>query len=295
MTEFVKGEILEGENAYHCEQCDKKVKALRRVCLKSLPPVLILTLKRFEFDYQSMEKFKLNTLCSFPESVNFFEYTHEGLLESCEAYDKEPFEYILKGIIIHYGISEAGHYTSCVRTNSEEWQYFDDEKYENFDIKDLAKECFGGKEENPFGEDEDKKKNAYLLFYERKQLKNVAAQKTAINPAMNQIVEEENVKNMHIRMLFQENLQRYLFSLAESDPKPFLLYFHLVFLRNSAKKENLPEYFCKCERMLAASKDIANWYLSQIGEAFVMEFVIYADFEVRYLVTHLVKIAFVCS
>lgn len=47
LTEFIKGEVLEGENAYFCEKCNKKIKAVKRVCVKSLPEVLILTLKRF--------------------------------------------------------------------------------------------------------------------------------------------------------------------------------------------------------------------------------------------------------
>lgn len=66
LDEFIKGEVLEGENAYFCDKCDKKVKALKRVCLKDLPQIMIVTLKRFEFDYDTMEKFKLNTYCSFP-------------------------------------------------------------------------------------------------------------------------------------------------------------------------------------------------------------------------------------
>lgn len=40
---------------------------------------MIVTLKRFEFDYETMEKFKLNTYCSFPENINFLPYTKEGL------------------------------------------------------------------------------------------------------------------------------------------------------------------------------------------------------------------------
>lgn len=48
--------MLEGDNAYLCEQCEKKVDTLKRVCLKRLPNHLILVLKRFEFDYETMNK-----------------------------------------------------------------------------------------------------------------------------------------------------------------------------------------------------------------------------------------------
>lgn len=50
--------MLEGENAYLCEICNKKVATLKRVCLKKLPKHLILVLKRFEFDFDTMSKVK---------------------------------------------------------------------------------------------------------------------------------------------------------------------------------------------------------------------------------------------
>jgi ubiquitin carboxyl-terminal hydrolase 9/24 len=52
LQSFVEGEMLEGENAYLCEKCDKRVSTLKRVCIKRLPNNLILVLKRFEFDFE---------------------------------------------------------------------------------------------------------------------------------------------------------------------------------------------------------------------------------------------------
>lgn len=54
LDSFVQGELLEGPNAYYCEKCAKKVKTLKRVCIKKLPNMLILVLKRFEFNYETM-------------------------------------------------------------------------------------------------------------------------------------------------------------------------------------------------------------------------------------------------
>jgi len=48
---MIKGDTLDGDNAYFCERCNKKVSAVKRVSLKQLPNYLIVTLKRFEFDY----------------------------------------------------------------------------------------------------------------------------------------------------------------------------------------------------------------------------------------------------
>lgn len=57
---YVKGEILEGENKYFCEKYNKKIKVLKRCLIKSLPNTLIITLKRFEFNYNLMQKVKIN-------------------------------------------------------------------------------------------------------------------------------------------------------------------------------------------------------------------------------------------
>ena len=54
LDEFVKGEMLEGNNEYLCEKCNKKYPTLKRVSIKTLPNTLILVLKRFEFDYKTM-------------------------------------------------------------------------------------------------------------------------------------------------------------------------------------------------------------------------------------------------
>lgn len=49
---FVEAEPLTGSNAYHCDRCDKKVNAKKRVSIGVLPNTLVVFLKRFEFDFQ---------------------------------------------------------------------------------------------------------------------------------------------------------------------------------------------------------------------------------------------------
>jgi ubiquitin carboxyl-terminal hydrolase 9/24 len=71
---FVEGEMLEGDNAYYCEKCEKKVNTLKRCCIKRMPNVLFMVLKRFEFNYDTMTKFKINDYCEFPMSINMGEY-----------------------------------------------------------------------------------------------------------------------------------------------------------------------------------------------------------------------------
>lgn len=52
LNSFIEAEKLSGSNAYHCAKCDKRVNARKRVSLGVLPNVLVIALKRFEFDFQ---------------------------------------------------------------------------------------------------------------------------------------------------------------------------------------------------------------------------------------------------
>jgi hypothetical protein len=49
------GEMLQGDNAYKCSPCDKKVDTLKRQVIKRPPRVLVCHLKRFHFDFDIME------------------------------------------------------------------------------------------------------------------------------------------------------------------------------------------------------------------------------------------------
>jgi ubiquitin C-terminal hydrolase len=75
MNTFISGDMLEGENSYFCEKCDKKVDALKRTCIKRLPRYLTIALKRFEFDFDKMARAKVNDYCEFPMELNMSEFT----------------------------------------------------------------------------------------------------------------------------------------------------------------------------------------------------------------------------
>ncbi len=58
LKEFVKGDWLEGDNAYFCEKCGEKRDTLKRMCIKTLPPVLVVHLKRFDYDWEANRAMK---------------------------------------------------------------------------------------------------------------------------------------------------------------------------------------------------------------------------------------------
>ena len=76
LAEFFKGEVLAGPNAWMCGECKGKVDAERRSVVTQLPELLILHLKRFEFDFDLMRKKKLNDECHFPLVLSIDAFVH---------------------------------------------------------------------------------------------------------------------------------------------------------------------------------------------------------------------------
>jgi ubiquitin carboxyl-terminal hydrolase 9/24 len=202
---FILGEMLEGDNAYYCDKCEKKIPTLKRVCIKSLPNYLIVVLKRFEFNFDTMQKIKVNDYFEFPETLNLQRYTLDFLLEQeqslldgkaqesqMEVADKKPhsyYDYDLRGIVIHKGNADAGHYYSLIKDHKDagvsngdqaRWLEFNDTDVKEFDISNLKNEAYGDSATNnldPTGNRNKRGTNAYILIYERKQLFNEKSEK----------------------------------------------------------------------------------------------------------------------
>lgn len=80
LREYVKPDVLTGDNKYHCENCAEKTDAKKGMKLKKIPYVLALQLKRFDLDYSTMQRKKINDRVSFPLEIDLFEvlYAKEG-------------------------------------------------------------------------------------------------------------------------------------------------------------------------------------------------------------------------
>ncbi|KAH8418252.1 hypothetical protein KR222_007205, partial [Zaprionus bogoriensis] len=75
---FVEPETLNGNNQYLCEKCKKKCDAHKGLHFKSFPYILTLHLKRFDFDYQTMHRIKLNDRVTFPQTLDLNSFVNGG-------------------------------------------------------------------------------------------------------------------------------------------------------------------------------------------------------------------------
>ncbi|XP_046391897.1 probable ubiquitin carboxyl-terminal hydrolase FAF-X isoform X3 [Ischnura elegans] len=197
LEQYVKGELLEGADAYHCEKCNKKVVTVKRLCVKKLPPVLAIQLKRFEYDFERVCAMKFNDYFEFPRDLDMNPYTVAGLAKlEGEDIDRDYettkpevcTRYQLSGIVVHSGQASGGHYYSYILHRHTDgtckWYKFDDNEVSECKMEDeeeMKTQCFGG---DYMGEVFDhmlkrmsyrrQKRwwNAYMLFYTRQDASN---------------------------------------------------------------------------------------------------------------------------
>jgi len=131
-----------------------------------------VALKRFEYDFDRNIRIKVNDSFEFPIELDLLPFTHEGITrkeklekQKQEAVEREeefegeedplryPTDYYqcrLKGVVVHSGTADSGHYYSFIRdietADGEKWYEFNDNIVRDFDVSELPNECFGGED-----------------------------------------------------------------------------------------------------------------------------------------------------
>lgn len=150
LEKFTEQEALEG---IVCPKCHEDTNLKRSFMLWRLPPVLIVQLKRFQFDRTARKK--LNQRIDFPMddldlasyvSKTRFDVNDNSSSKICTSYD-------LCGVIHHVGALGGGHYVATIREDhaSDKWHCFNDNVVS--EITDIS---------------EVSAPSAYVLFYVRK-------------------------------------------------------------------------------------------------------------------------------
>ncbi|XP_073726699.1 ubiquitin carboxyl-terminal hydrolase 9X-like isoform X2 [Misgurnus anguillicaudatus] len=204
LEQYVKGDLLEGDNAYHCEKCNKKVDTVKRLLIKKLPPVLAIQLKRFDYDWERECAIKFNDYFEFPRELDMEPYTVAGVAKleddevppesqvngenaPAEFEQRSASRYRLVGVLVHSGQASGGHYYSyilqrhgsCNDGQKDHWYKFDDgdvTECKMDDDEEMKNQCFGGEYMGEVFDHMMKRMsyrrqkrwwNAYILFYER--------------------------------------------------------------------------------------------------------------------------------
>jgi len=100
---YSKKEKIEG---YHCDNCKVNTTAVIKPLISHLPDVLVLHLKRFNFESGYLDK--IEDLVTFPlHNLDMSKYLISGTRASCS--------YDLYAIINHHMYQTGGHYTAAVQ------------------------------------------------------------------------------------------------------------------------------------------------------------------------------------
>ena len=111
---YVKGEILDGDNAVLNENTNKKEATQKNITFWSFPNILVIDIKRF--DYRNK---KNQMLITFPlENLDLSKYV-------C-GYNSSSYVYDLYGVCNHSGNVLGGHYTAFVKNSNGKWYHFND-------------------------------------------------------------------------------------------------------------------------------------------------------------------------
>uniref|UniRef100_A0A3Q2CBG1 Ubiquitin carboxyl-terminal hydrolase n=1 Tax=Cyprinodon variegatus TaxID=28743 RepID=A0A3Q2CBG1_CYPVA len=138
---FTTKEKLGAEDPWYCPNCKQHQQATKKLDLWSLPPVLVVHLKRFS--YSRYMRDKLDSLVDFPlRDLDMSEFLINP--------NAGPCRYDLIAVSNHYGGMGGGHYTAYAKSKDDgKWYYFDDSSV------------------SPASEDQIVSKAGYVLFYQR--------------------------------------------------------------------------------------------------------------------------------
>ena len=200
LQEHTREELLEAGNEVYCPRCKEHRSARKvvRFCRAHLPPVLVLSLKRFEYrDVSGVMGFhgaahreKIDAFVDFPlDGLNLRAYcqpdqdtnsTEVNIITSgantadnadradraaaendiSDSIDLGDAVYDLFAVCNHYGRMGFGHYTAAARDWKEEGLSAD---WYSYDDDDVSGPCTAEEIEA-----EVHNRNAYILFYRRR-------------------------------------------------------------------------------------------------------------------------------
>ncbi|XP_026209140.1 probable ubiquitin carboxyl-terminal hydrolase creB isoform X3 [Anabas testudineus] len=142
IEEYFRDSHFSGQDQMYCDKCDDKVDVTIKCEVKHHPEVLVLLLKRFEFDYSYMRYVKNNCSVKVPYILQI----------------PQNQTYELCAVVDHVGDLRGGHYAASIKSQDDErWYHFNDSTVTLLDYQ-------------PFQLDNtESSRSAYLLFYRKQQ------------------------------------------------------------------------------------------------------------------------------
>lgn len=131
---YTKHERLDGENQWMNDETNEKEDVDKGVVFWSLPRVMVLELKRYEFREtpRGLQLVK-NTM-----KVDFDPSSVLNLSNYVVGYEPDKYRYELYGVCNHMGTMQGGHYTAYVKNANGKWYQFNDRAVSEIPERDVV-------------------------------------------------------------------------------------------------------------------------------------------------------------
>lgn len=145
LQKFVEREELADSERFYCKSCKSKQPSTKQFCVRRLPTVLCLHIKRFR--WSPCARTKVDTFIEFPlNGLDMSQYLLRNL-SSTRYSNANSSLYDLAAVIVHHGNGMgSGHYTAFAN-NSQAWFNFNDCSVKETDFQTVQSS------------------RAYILFY----------------------------------------------------------------------------------------------------------------------------------
>ena len=229
---FIRSETFTGDNQYSIG--DRKIDVRKFACIQKAPKVLVLQLKRFEYNLTTFARYKVNDKFEFGREINIQEYMSDPSV---------PLWYQLKGVVVHSGTAEGGHYSSIVLVDGK-WIMFNDRDVSELSDEQFQETTLGGSA--GYQDEYESKPSAYMLFYSRRDatvevngevlsLDVAPDTESKCDPEIVREIEEENREYTRFQSAFSASM--FKFVTDTQDPTLILEYFFNVFCHSSLTYE----------------------------------------------------------
>ncbi|OHS93021.1 hypothetical protein TRFO_40657 [Tritrichomonas foetus] len=291
---FLEPDNLTGNDKYSVENLGQ-IDAERFHTIYKAPESLIILLKRFEFDLETLSSKKVNSYFEFTKNLDI------NPLISDDA--PKVGEYELTGIVMHSGCVIGGHYYSYIKNlENDQWNCYNDSSVYPLESNFLEK-CFGGKHNITYY-DQNRKRNitelverndsAYLLFYKLKSRKVDKTEPISLLPkrALKKLlkdIEKMIIKNMMFSLEYADFVGSFT-DYKEESIYEFLVNLVLKILRYPFSLQSIDavcrRVYTKCQK----EQEFSEFFLSKYDE--IIDFFLTNDSEcMRIKLLYLVNVS----
>ena len=143
LRRFTHADTLQGQNAYKCSKCQKRVTAKKQMLVHRCPPLLTIQLKRFNVFASRQSPQKISKAIHFGEKLDMSPFMSTK--------SNASLNYSLYAVIVHEGSSMgSGHYVCYAKAANGMWYLFNDSQVRQVSEKIVFSQ------------------SAYILMYESK-------------------------------------------------------------------------------------------------------------------------------